>query len=83
MLPRPSWPKRLEIAAPLKNGPWMVCVTARYLSVTARYLSVTARYLSVTARYLSVTAGGEQGTPLRGEVGIPYVTSHQGFGRKS
>jgi hypothetical protein len=27
--------------------------------------------------FLIVTAGGKEGTPLRGEVGIPYVTSHQ------
>jgi hypothetical protein len=33
---------------------------------------------------VNVTAGGKEGTPLRGDVGIPYVTSHQrpGFVQK-
>jgi hypothetical protein len=35
----------------------------------------------IVSAVLSVTAGGKEGTPLRGEVGIPYVTSHQRLGQ--
>jgi hypothetical protein len=65
----PPW----SIPGPLENKPrhnsWIHSVTA--------FTKCNTKSARVTARIWSVTAWGKEGTPLRGEVGIPYVTSHQ------